>query len=118
MLIFINIFALTPTMHPSFQYNSAWVCIYVTLEGVGAVKSNVECDFSTDGFDLRVHDLNGKNYRLVKTNLEKDIADGEATVAEAKARWGERLVIAALAERAGSTNIATWGLSRIEPRAP
>mmetsp|Transcript_5206 Transcript_5206/g.11620 ORF Transcript_5206/g.11620 Transcript_5206/m.11620 type:complete len:259 (-) Transcript_5206:446-1222(-) len=55
------------------EYNSAYVTIYVTLEGVGSVKDSVECEFKKDSFDLRVHGLNGKSYRLLKDNLEKDI---------------------------------------------
>eukprot|EP00616_Rhizochromulina_sp_CCMP1243_P003903 CAMPEP_0118973324 /NCGR_PEP_ID=MMETSP1173-20130426/9806_1 /TAXON_ID=1034831 /ORGANISM="Rhizochromulina marina cf, Strain CCMP1243" /LENGTH=258 /DNA_ID=CAMNT_0006922957 /DNA_START=19 /DNA_END=795 /DNA_ORIENTATION=- len=62
----------------SGEYNTPWVCVYITLEGVGAVKESVECSFSKDGFDLRVTGLGGKNYRLLKDNLEKDIVAGES----------------------------------------
>ena len=55
------------------EYNSPMVSIFIELDGVGTVKDNVEVTFSTHGFDVKVHGLNGKNYRLLKDNLEKDI---------------------------------------------
>lgn len=48
------------------------------LDGVGTVKNNVKCVFTRDGFDLTVTDLNGKNYRMLKDNLEKDIVASES----------------------------------------
>ncbi|CAM9708060.1 unnamed protein product [Choristocarpus tenellus] len=35
------------------EYNSPWVTVYVTLEGVGSCKEGVTCEFSKQGFDLR-----------------------------------------------------------------
>eukprot|EP00617_Octactis_speculum_P023846 CAMPEP_0185767376 /NCGR_PEP_ID=MMETSP1174-20130828/42641_1 /TAXON_ID=35687 /ORGANISM="Dictyocha speculum, Strain CCMP1381" /LENGTH=248 /DNA_ID=CAMNT_0028451533 /DNA_START=46 /DNA_END=792 /DNA_ORIENTATION=- len=61
----------------SGEYNTPWVNIYISLPGVGAVKDKVECNFDTDNFDLRVHGLAGKNYRLIKDNLDKDIVPAE-----------------------------------------
>lgn len=58
------------------EYNSPTVSIFVELEGVGSVKESVSVSFSKTGFDLTVVGLNGKNYRLVKDNLEKDIVVG------------------------------------------
>ena len=54
-------------------YDSPIVTVYVDLEKVGSVKDNVKCDFTSSSFDLQVLDLNEKNYRLVKDNLDKDI---------------------------------------------
>jgi calcyclin binding protein len=55
-------------------YNSAFVTLYVPLAGVGSIpKDQVKCDFTKTSFDLTVHDLNGKSYRLFRDNLEKDI---------------------------------------------
>jgi len=61
------------------EYNSPWVTIYVTegLAGVGAVKKQVTCSFGDRSLDLKVNGLNGKNYRLLRTNLEKDIVIDE-----------------------------------------
>merc|ERR1711907_330536 len=65
---------------PSFawdqgEHNSQWVSVYLMsgLEGVGEIKDDVSCDFSKDSFDLRIVGLHGKNYRLFKTNLDKEI---------------------------------------------
>ena len=50
------------------------VSVYVSnLAGVGKNKDNVTCDFTSSSFDLRVHDLDGKSYRLTKGNLDKEI---------------------------------------------
>mmetsp|Transcript_8957 Transcript_8957/g.13391 ORF Transcript_8957/g.13391 Transcript_8957/m.13391 type:complete len:256 (-) Transcript_8957:49-816(-) len=57
------------------EYGSEWVTIYVTLEGVGTVKDSVTCKFTKSSFDLQVIGLNGKNYRLIKDNLNKEIDD-------------------------------------------
>lgn len=54
------------------------VTIYVDILNVGTIpienrEQQISCDFTVDSFDLRVEDLNGKNYRLVQDNLDKDI---------------------------------------------
>lgn len=54
-------------------YNSPTVTIFVELDGVGAVKESVNVNFTKTSFDLTVQGLNGRNYRLVKDNLEKDV---------------------------------------------
>mmetsp|Transcript_33601 Transcript_33601/g.42308 ORF Transcript_33601/g.42308 Transcript_33601/m.42308 type:complete len:251 (+) Transcript_33601:97-849(+) len=60
------------------EYNSEWVTIYVMLDGVGSVKDNIICDFTQASFDLKITDFNGKNFRLVKDNLDKDIIPDES----------------------------------------
>lgn len=60
-------------------YNTPIVSVFVDLEDVGTVKDNVRVTFTKSGFDLTVEGLNGKNYRLFKDNLEKDIAPSEST---------------------------------------
>lgn len=55
------------------EYNSPVVSIFIDLDGVGTVKDRVEVNFTKSSFDLKVTDLNGKNYRLYKDNLEKNI---------------------------------------------
>lgn len=55
-------------------YDTPFVTLYIPLPGVGSIApENVECKFTKDSFDLIVRDLQGKSYRLVKDNLEKDI---------------------------------------------
>ena len=79
------------TTGPSIQYENldkyGWedagygkekVSIYLTsgVDGVHLLSQDqIECNFDTDGFDLKIHGLaNGtRNVRLVKTNLEKEI---------------------------------------------
>lgn len=58
------------------EYNSPLITIYIELEGVGTVKDSVSVEFTKASFDVTVKDLNGKNYRLLKDNLEKDIIPG------------------------------------------
>lgn len=55
------------------EYGSQTISIFVDLDGVGAAKDRVETNFTANTFDLKVTGLNGKNYRLFKDNLEKNI---------------------------------------------
>ena len=49
--------------------------VYITsgVDGVGNIKDQVSCDFTETSFDLKIHGLNGSNYRLRKDNLEHKI---------------------------------------------
>ena len=60
------------------EYNSPWVNVLISLEGVGAAKERCHCDFGIDSFDLRVTDVQGTNYRLVVEALDKDIVPEES----------------------------------------
>lgn len=63
------------------DYGSDTVSVFIrNLPGVNAVKKNVTCDWTKDSFDLKIHGFNGKNYRLVKENLDKDIVPEECKV--------------------------------------
>ena len=63
------------------EYNSPFVTLYISLPGVGSIdRSQVDCKFGTSNFDLIVQDLRGKSYRLVKTNLEKDIVPDKSKI--------------------------------------
>jgi len=56
------------------EYNTPWLTIYVSgLDGVGEVKEGVTCDFGLRSFDLKIHGLGGKNYRMVKDRLDEEI---------------------------------------------
>ena len=60
-----------------------FVTLYVPLPGVGSIsnkKEQVQCQFEKDSFDLIVHDLNGKSYRLKKTSLEHDIVTTKSKI--------------------------------------
>lgn len=58
--------------------NNVLVYIMSGMEGVGKCKDRVQCAFTKRGFDLKVLDFNGKNYRLFKENLDKDIVPEES----------------------------------------
>jgi len=57
------------------EYNSPLVTIYVPLTGIGTHdKSKISCNFTSTSFDLIVSDFtDGKSYRLLNDNLEKEI---------------------------------------------
>jgi calcyclin binding protein len=61
-------------------YNSPIVSIFIDLEGVGDVKDSVDFSCTATSFDLRVVGLAGKNYRLIKDNLDKDIVPNESKI--------------------------------------
>ena len=61
-------------------YNSPIVSIFIDLPDVGKVKSNCNVQFTKMGFDFSVTDLNGKNYRVIKDNLEKDIIPDQSSM--------------------------------------
>jgi len=55
-------------------YNCPSVTLYLHIPSVGSIsKENIQCHFTKSSVDLIVHDLNGRNYRLLKDNLDKDI---------------------------------------------
>lgn len=72
-------------------YAGEHVCVYITLEGVGAVKDKVTCTFEDFGFDLQVPNLNGVNHRMVKDNLERRINPSESKCVVKKNRVELRL---------------------------
>eukprot|EP00746_Dinoflagellata_sp_MGD_P165993 gnl/MRDRNA2_/MRDRNA2_95599_c0_seq1.p1 gnl/MRDRNA2_/MRDRNA2_95599_c0~~gnl/MRDRNA2_/MRDRNA2_95599_c0_seq1.p1 ORF type:complete len:407 (+),score=102.05 gnl/MRDRNA2_/MRDRNA2_95599_c0_seq1:71-1291(+) len=63
------------------KYNDPTVKVEARLKGVGSIpKENVTCDFQVDSFDLKVMGLDGKDYRMKKTSLDKDIVPENSTV--------------------------------------
>ena len=57
-----------------------WVTVSIRdLPGVGSLDSSkIVCNFTSDSFDLCIHDLDGKNYRVLRDNLDKDIIPDES----------------------------------------
>merc|ERR1711907_240942 len=62
------------------EYNSQWVCVYLTsgFDGLGKYKECVSCDFTASSFDLKILDFEGRNCRMFKDNLDKDIVPEES----------------------------------------
>jgi len=85
------------------DYNSGTVTVYVDLDGVGSVKDRVSCDFTSSSFDLQVKDLNGKNYRLFKDNLDKDIVPETSKFIVKKDK-----VVVKLAKKKGEYSFESW----------
>lgn len=83
-----------PVKSPSLMYHSIdrfsfdagtssdkFVTLYIPLSGVGSIankKEQITCEFGKDSFDVTVLDLNGKNYRLKRDNLEHDIVPSKS----------------------------------------
>ncbi|KAJ8612138.1 hypothetical protein CTAYLR_002447 [Chrysophaeum taylorii] len=68
------------------EYNTPWVNVMVSIDGVGAARDRVTCDFGQDSFDLRIVGAAGQNYRLFVEALDKDIIPGESKVVVKKNR--------------------------------
>ena len=85
------------------EYGSPALTIYVDLPGVIEAKDRVKCDFGQWSFDLTVMDLNGKNYRLLKDNLEKDIVPDSCSY-----KVKNNKVIIKLAEKKGDFSYENW----------
>merc|ERR1711916_379050 len=64
---------------------------------------NVKCEFKKDEFDLTIHGLNGKNYRLLKDNLDKDIIPGNSKIIVKKDK-----VVVKLAKVKGEYSYDHW----------
>ena len=60
--------------------NFVYVYIMSGVDGVGDIKEKVSCEFTNSAFDLKIVGLNGKNYRLLKNGLEKEIVPESSKV--------------------------------------
>jgi len=58
-------------------FNKSIVNVYIDIPGIGLSKDRVICKYMADGFDLKITDHNGLNYRMSKQPLEKDIVPEE-----------------------------------------
>jgi len=62
-------------------YDKQDVTVDIRMKGVEALSADaVVCDFTRESFDLKVMGFEGKNHRMLKTNLDKDIIPGESSV--------------------------------------
>ena len=84
-------------------YATTTVSIFVELPGVGAVKDNVSFSCTPTSFDLKVHGLGGKNYRLLNDNLEKDIVPADSKIIVKKDK-----VVIKLQKKKGEYSFEHW----------
>lgn len=68
------------------SYGSEWVNVYITSGVDGVTSDMVQCKFDKASFDLQVRGLDGKNLRLLKDNLDKDIVPAESKAVVKKNR--------------------------------
>lgn len=87
----------------SNSYDSPTVTVYVGLPGVIKAKDRVDCKFGAYSIDLTVMDHEGKNYRYVQTNLEKDIVP-----ADCKVLVKNNKIILKLAKLKGQYSYESW----------
>lgn len=93
-------------------YAAPMISVYLELNGVGSFKQNCNVKFTNTSFDFSVTDLNGKSYRLVKDNLEKDIIPEQSKMVVKANR-----VILKLQKVKGEFNYENWNnLTAKKPR--
>lgn len=85
-------------------YDKPLVTIDIRMKGVEELpKEAVTCDFSGSSFDLKVMGFEGKNHRMIKTNLDKDIV-----VADSSVRVKKNHVIITLQKVKGQYGYDSW----------
>jgi calcyclin binding protein len=94
------------------EYNSPLVSIFIDLPGVGAIKDQVDFSCTATSFDLKINGLEGKNYRLVKDNLDKDIVPSESKIIVKKDK-----IVVKLQKKKGEYSYEHWtSLTSKKPR--
>jgi len=85
-------------------YDKPLVTVDVRLKGIEQIPAeNVTCDFTESTFDLKVVGLDGVNYRMVKSNLDKDIV-----VADSFIKVKKNHVIVTLQKVKGEYGYDSW----------
>jgi len=85
-------------------YDKPHVSVDVRLKGIETFpKENVTWVFPESSFDLKILGLEGKNYRFLKTNLDKDISPADSEVKVKKNH-----IILQLAKVKGQYGYDTW----------
>jgi len=96
------------------SHNAPIVTVYVDIPNVGSVKDNVQVVFGKSSFDLKVHGCDGKNYRLLKDNLDKDIIPEQSKFIVKKDK-----VVIKLQKVKGEYSYDSWtSLTAKKPRDP
>lgn len=85
------------------EYGSPTLTVYADLENVLSAKERVHVEFTRTSFDLTVMDLEGKNYRLLKQNLDKEIVPEMCKFIVKKNK-----VILKLSKKKGEYNFDHW----------
>lgn len=96
--------AYTPLESYGFSSEGDFVEVLVLdLPGVGALpKESVTATFTTTSFDLKIHGLGGRNFRLRVPALEKEIKPEESRVVVGKSRVTLKLKARRLAAGCGA----------------
>ncbi|CAL5213083.1 unnamed protein product [Lathyrus oleraceus] len=68
----------SPLASFSWDQDNEKVKIYVSLEGVD--ESKIESEFKPNAFDVKFHDIQGKNYRCAIVKLHKEIVPEKCKV--------------------------------------
>ncbi|KAI5387144.1 uncharacterized protein LOC127100351 [Lathyrus oleraceus] len=68
----------SPLASFSWDQDNEKVKIYVSLEGVD--ESKIESEFKPNAFDVKFHDIQGKNYRCAVVKLHKEIVPEKCKV--------------------------------------
>lgn len=85
-------------------YDKPTVTIDIRFKGIEQLPAEkITCDFTTSSFDLKIFGYEGKNHRMLKTNLEKDIV-----VAESSVRVKKNHVIITLQKVKGQYGYDSW----------
>ena len=87
----------------SWTQDDGMVTLYLGLPGVGSAKDRVSVKFGAYSIDATAMDVDGKNYRYVQDNLDKDIipADSKFIVKSNK-------IILKLRKKKGDYSYETW----------
>jgi calcyclin binding protein len=90
----------------AWDQSDKMVTIYVEgLDGVGKLdRGQIDCKFGSHNLDLMVQGLDGKNYRLIKDNLEKDVVPDDCKIL-VKANK----IVIKLAKKKGEYAYENWG---------
>lgn len=90
-----------------WEQNEKFVKVYIPLEGLEAynnIDDMVKVNFTDSSFDFQITNLNGKNYRLIQDNLEKEI-DPKASYFK---KQGSKKIVIFLAKVKGEFAYENW----------
>lgn len=89
-----------------WDQNEKQVKVYIPIDALESVENpadRIKINFTDSSFDCKIEDLNGKNYRLIQDNLEKEI---DPTTSTFKVRKNK--VIVFLSKKKGEFAYENW----------